>query len=81
MDKAAQLVGQHVASDHRVLVDQQPGLDAATQEDTIDWQTQELTANLMRDDTSNHDWKLVAADQSTEAEAEAVLKALLGGAE
>ena len=34
----------------------------------------------MRDDTSNHDWKLVADDQSTEAEAEAVLKALLGGA-
>lgn len=59
---------------------QQPGLDAATQEESIDWQTQELTATLMRDDTSNHDWKLVAADQSTEAEAEAVLKALLGGA-
>ena len=59
---------------------QQAGLDAATQEESIDWQTQELTANLMRDDTSNHDWKLVAADQSTEAEAEAVLKALLGGA-
>ena len=59
---------------------QQAGLDAATQEKSIDWQTQELTANLMRDDTDNHDWKLVAADQSTEAEAEAVLKALLGGA-
>ncbi len=58
---------------------QQPGLDAATQEDSIDWQTQELTANLMRDDTSNHDWKLVGADQTTEAAAEAVLVALLGG--
>lgn len=59
---------------------QQPGLDAATQEESIDWQTQELTATLMRDDTTNHDWKLVGADQETEAAAEAVLVALLGGA-
>lgn len=59
---------------------QQPGLDAATQEESIDWQTQELTVDLMRDDTTNHDWKLVGADQSTEAAAEEVLKALLGGA-
>lgn len=59
---------------------QQPALDAATQEESIDWQTQELTATLMRDDTTNHDWKLVGADQSTEAAAESVLKAILGGA-
>ena len=59
---------------------QQPGLDAATQEESIDWQTQELTVDLMRDDTTGHDWKLVGADQSTEAAAEEVLKALLGGA-
>ena len=59
---------------------QQPGLDAATQEESIDWQTQELTANLMRDDTSNHDWKLVGADQATEDAAVEVLKAILGGA-
>ena len=60
---------------------QEPGLEAATQEDSIDWQTQELTATLMRDDTASHDWKLVGADQTTEAAAEAVLVALLGGAE
>lgn len=60
---------------------QEPGLEAATQEDSIDWQTQELTATLMRDDTSSHDWKLVGADQTTEAAAEAVLLALLGGTE
>ena len=59
---------------------QQPGLDAATQEESIDWQTQELTATLMRDDTANHDWKLVGADQSTEEAAVEVLKAILGGA-
>ena len=59
---------------------QQPGLDAATQKESIDWQTQELTATLMRDDTSNHDWKLVGADQATEEAAVEVLKAILGGA-
>lgn len=58
---------------------QQPGLDANTQEDSIDWQTQELTATLMRDDTASHDWKLVGADQTTEEAAVAVLQALLGG--
>ena len=59
---------------------QQPGLDAATQEESIDWQTQELTAMLMRDDTASHDWKLVGADQATEEAAVEVLKAILGGA-
>ncbi len=59
---------------------QEPGLEAATQEDGIDWQTQELTSTLMRDDTASHDWKLVGAEQTTEAAAEAVLLALLGGA-
>lgn len=59
---------------------QQPGLGAATQEESIDWQTQELTATLMRDDTASHDWKLVGADQSTEEAAVEVLKAILGGA-
>lgn len=48
---------------------------AATQEDTIDWQTQSLTAVLMRDDTAAHNWKKLAEDQSTEADAEAVIKA------
>lgn len=59
---------------------QQPGLDAATQEKSIDWQTQELTATLMRDDAASHDWKLVGADQATEEAAVEVLKAILGGA-
>lgn len=59
---------------------QQPGLDAATQEESIDWQTQELTATLMRDDAASHDWKLVGADQATEEAAVEVLKAILGSA-
>lgn len=48
---------------------------AATQEDGIDWQTQSLTAVLMRDDTSAHNWKKLAEDQASEAAAEAVIKA------
>ena len=51
-----------------------PGIDAKTATETIDWQTQELTATLLRDDTSNHDWKLVGEAQTTEAAAEAKIK-------
>ena len=54
------------------------GTSAATQEDSIDWQTQELSATLMRDDSSSHNWKKVGAGQTTEAAAEAVIKQLLG---
>lgn len=55
------------------------GVDAATQEDEIDFQTQELEATIMRDDTANHAWKKVATGQKTEGAAVAVIKALLGG--
>lgn len=51
---------------------------AETQSEEISWQTQELTATLMRDDTAKHSWKKVAADQSTEEGAETVLQAMLG---
>ena len=54
--------------------------EAATQEQEIDWQTQSLTANLMRDDSANHRWKLEGAEgYSTEAAAETALTTLLGG--
>ena len=53
-----------------------PSLEAATQEEEIEWQTQELVANILRDDTTNHDWKLIGEDQTTEAKAEAVIKSL-----
>lgn len=55
----------------------QPSEEHATQEEDIEFQTQELEAVLMRDDTANHDWKWVGEDQTTEANAEAVIKALL----
>lgn len=55
-----------------------PSDSAATQQDTIDWQTQELSATLMRDDTANADWKIEAAELlDTEEEAEAVIKKVL----
>lgn len=59
---------------------QQTATEAETQGETISWQTQELTAKLSRDDTAQHNWKLVGEDQATEEAAEAVLQALLGGA-
>ena len=51
-----------------------PNLEANTQEDSIDWQTQELTATVMRDDSANHTWKMVGTATSTEALAEAAIK-------
>lgn len=58
-----------------------PGTSAETKGETISWQTQELTATLMRDDSSDGDWKWVGADQTSEAAAEEIVKAFLGIAE
>lgn len=53
--------------------------NAATQEEEIDWQTQELTATIMRGDDAKHTWKYISSeDYSTEAAAEAALKLKLG---
>lgn len=55
-----------------------PGIEAQTATETIEWQTQELQATLLRDDTANHDWKLVGGQEVSEAAAEAKIKAFLG---
>lgn len=47
---------------------------AATQEENIDWQTQELSAKMLRSDAAGHPWCYVSADQETEAAAEAIIK-------
>lgn len=57
------------------------GLEAATQEEEIDWQTSELTATVFRDDTQHHAWRKIGSEQTTEAKAEAVLDALLAPAQ
>ena len=51
---------------------------AKTQEEEIDWQTQELTANIMRGDDANHNWKYVGTEYSTETAAETALRTKLG---
>lgn len=57
---------------------QTPGISAATQEEGIDWQTEELTFSMQRDDTDAHNWRKLADPQESEADAEAVLRAMLG---
>lgn len=53
------------------------GLEAATQEEDIEWQTQEIEFNVMRDDSANHNWKMVGAEVATEAAAEDKIKTYL----
>lgn len=51
-----------------------PSDGAKTQEDAIEWQTQQLSAAVLRDDTAEHNWKYEGSEVSTEAAAEAVIK-------
>lgn len=55
-----------------------PSLEANTQEEEIDWQTQELEGTIMRDDTANTNWMRKGTACSTEAEAEAIIQTVLG---
>ncbi len=48
---------------------------ATTKGESIEWQTPELTATLMRSDNDKHEWKRVTTALNTEAEAEAAIKA------
>lgn len=57
---------------------QQINSEYATQEEEIDWQTQEITADLFRGDDLNHSWKYLGTDYATEAEALAALRTKLG---
>lgn len=54
-----------------------PNDAATTQGETIEWQTPQLTGNIMRDDSAKHAWKREATF-TTEAQAEAYIKARLG---
>lgn len=55
------------------------GNSAATQEEEIDWQTQELSARIFRGDDANAVWKwITSTEYTTEALAEAALKTKLG---
>lgn len=54
-----------------------PGLEAVTQGETIEWQTTELTATIMRDDSAKHTWRMQSTPMDTEADAEAAVKQML----
>lgn len=54
------------------------GTDANTQEENIDWQTQELTARIFRADDAKRNWKHVGTVATTEAAAEATIKTFFG---
>lgn len=53
--------------------------DFSTQEEDIDWQTQELSGRVLRADDANHEWKIVSEGLATEAEAVNFVKVSLGG--
>lgn len=54
-----------------------PTTSAATQGESIDWQSQSLTATIYRDESAAHNWKTVFEAQTTEAAAVAVLTTVL----
>ncbi len=51
-----------------------PNVDAATQEENIDWQTTDLTATIKRAENAKRTWKKVGDPVETEAAAEAAIK-------
>lgn len=53
------------------------GIDAATQEETIEFQTTTLDATVMRDDTTNHAWRVMVEDLATEEDAVKVIDSIL----
>ena len=54
-----------------------PGIVATTQGETITWQTQSLTAKLMRGDDEKHRWHMISSPLDSEEDAEAIVKAYL----
>ena len=58
-----------------------PAEAAETREEQTSWQTQELNATIMRDDTAETNWKIIPKTNfATKDEAIAFIKAILGGA-
>ena len=52
-------------------------LEASTREKETSWQTQDLVADLSRDDTPDQNWKWVMEDQDSREAADAILRQLL----
>lgn len=54
-----------------------PGIEAVTQGETIEWQTQELTAKIMRSDEAKARWFMMSNELDSEEDAEKIIKAYL----
>lgn len=54
------------------------GDSAETQEENINWQTQELSYELFRADNAKHSWRWIGKEYTTEAAAEAAMLAKFG---
>lgn len=54
-----------------------PGLEAVTQGETIEWQTQELSATIMRSDEAKARWFMISSELDSEEDAEKIIKAHL----
>lgn len=54
-----------------------PGIAAVTQGESIEWQTQSLTASIMRSDGPGHRWFQISTELDSESAAEAIVKKFL----
>lgn len=54
-----------------------PGIEAVTQGETVEWQTQELSATILRSDANKHPWFRLSTPMDSEAAAEAAVKTYL----
>ena len=55
-----------------------PGLSVATQGESIEWQTQQISGTIYRSDKSDHRWRQVSTPLDSEADAVAAITSVLG---
>lgn len=51
-----------------------------TKGETVEWGTPEITATILRDDTAEHNWKMISCPLDSEADAENAIKAFFSAA-
>lgn len=54
-----------------------PGIEAVTQGETIEWQTPSISATVMRSDAEGHRWFMLSSLMDSEADAETAIKKFL----
>ena len=55
-----------------------PGLSVATQGESIEWQTQQISGTIYRSDKSDHRWQQISTPLDSEADAIAAITSVLG---